>query len=214
LGSEHPDTLSHMAHLASTYSRQGRWKDAEEIQELVLGTSTRVLGSEHPDTLSHMAHLATTYSLQGRWKDAEEIQEQVLGIRKQVLGPDHPDTLSSMARLADTLCSQENVHDAVVLMEKCVRLRDRLLGSSHPDTVDSVRSLEEWKERIDLPTHTCQPPVQEENDRPIGGIAQRSCYPGVVIIKANVSGELFDHRRGVVRPAASVMRGHDLNEVD
>jgi Tetratricopeptide repeat len=31
LGEEHPDTLISMDNLASTYSNQGRWKEAEEL---------------------------------------------------------------------------------------------------------------------------------------------------------------------------------------
>jgi uncharacterized protein YpmB len=32
LGLEHPDTLTSMANLASTYSAQGQWKKAEELK--------------------------------------------------------------------------------------------------------------------------------------------------------------------------------------
>jgi hypothetical protein len=32
LGAEHPDTLTSMANLASTYRNQGRWKEPEELQ--------------------------------------------------------------------------------------------------------------------------------------------------------------------------------------
>ena len=31
LGQDHPDTLTSMANLASTYRSQGRWKEAEEL---------------------------------------------------------------------------------------------------------------------------------------------------------------------------------------
>jgi hypothetical protein len=36
LGDEHPDTLTSMADLASTYSNQGRWKEAEELEVRVM----------------------------------------------------------------------------------------------------------------------------------------------------------------------------------
>ena len=38
LGAEHPDTLTSMAKLASTYSDQGRWKEAEELEVQVMET--------------------------------------------------------------------------------------------------------------------------------------------------------------------------------
>jgi Tetratricopeptide repeat len=43
LGEEHPDTLTSMANLASTYMNQGRWKEAEELEVRVMETSKRVL---------------------------------------------------------------------------------------------------------------------------------------------------------------------------
>jgi len=58
LGKEHPDTLSSMANLASTYWNQGRLKEAEELEVRVIETRKRVLGEEHPDKLSSMANLA------------------------------------------------------------------------------------------------------------------------------------------------------------
>jgi len=52
LGQEHPDTLTSVANLASTYRNQGRWKEAEELDVQVMETRKRVLGQEHPDTLN------------------------------------------------------------------------------------------------------------------------------------------------------------------
>jgi hypothetical protein len=60
LREEHPDTLSSMANLASTYRNQGRRKEAEELEVQVIETSLRVLREEHPDRLSSMANLAHT----------------------------------------------------------------------------------------------------------------------------------------------------------
>jgi tetratricopeptide repeat protein len=78
LGPEHPDTLTNMANLASTYRNRG----------------------EHPDTLTSMANLASTYRNQERWTEAGKLDVQVMGTMKTVLGPEHADTLTSMANLA------------------------------------------------------------------------------------------------------------------
>ena len=74
LGEEHPDTLARIANLALTFSHQGRWKEAEELQVMVMEMSKRVLGKEHPDTLARIANLALIFSHQGQWKEAEELQ--------------------------------------------------------------------------------------------------------------------------------------------
>ncbi len=94
LGADHPDTLTSMANLASTYRNQGRWKEAEKLEVQVMETSKTKLGADHPDTLTSMANLASTYWNQGRWEEAEKLQVQVMETRKTKLGADHPETLT------------------------------------------------------------------------------------------------------------------------
>jgi Tetratricopeptide repeat len=48
LGTEHSDTLSGVANLASTFSNQGRWKEAEALEVQMMEMRKRVLGVEHP----------------------------------------------------------------------------------------------------------------------------------------------------------------------
>ena len=74
LGKEHPDTLDAMVNLASTYWKQRRWKEAEELEVPVFDIRKRTLRKEHPSTLDVMANLASTYWKQRRWKDAKELQ--------------------------------------------------------------------------------------------------------------------------------------------
>src|SRR5438045_7586665 len=99
LDKEHPDTLTSMNNLASTYRNQGRWKEAEELEVQVMETRKRVLGKEHPDTLTSMNNLA--FILKGRSQDAEAIKlmEKCVQLQTLVLGADHLHTLSSSAAL-------------------------------------------------------------------------------------------------------------------
>ncbi len=39
LGADHPDTLTSMANLASTYWNQGRWDEAETLEVQVMETA-------------------------------------------------------------------------------------------------------------------------------------------------------------------------------
>jgi hypothetical protein len=48
LGDDHPDTLSSMGNLASTYRNQGRWKDAEVLEVVVMEKRKQLLGDDHP----------------------------------------------------------------------------------------------------------------------------------------------------------------------
>ena len=65
LGAEHPETLTSMANLAMTYTKQGRWTEAKELQVLVMETCKTKLGPDHPDTLISIANLAYTCEGQG-----------------------------------------------------------------------------------------------------------------------------------------------------
>src|SRR3984957_1101601 len=140
-GAEHPDTLTSIGNLASTYWNQGRWKDAEELQVQVMEMRKRILGAEHPDTLTSMSNLATTYMNQGRWKDAEELQVQVMETRKRMLGAEHPSTLTSMSNLASTYGNQGKWKDAEELQVKVMETSLRMLGAEHPSTLTSMGNL-------------------------------------------------------------------------
>jgi hypothetical protein len=50
LGEEHPDILSSMSNLVSTYQMQGRIGEAAGLEERALATRRQGLGEEHPET--------------------------------------------------------------------------------------------------------------------------------------------------------------------
>ena len=141
LGLEHPDTLTSIAVLASTYLYQGRWKEAEELEVQVREMRKRVLGLEHPDTLTSMNNLASTYHNQGRGNEAEELEVQVMEMRKRVLGQEHPDMLISMNNLASTYHNQGRWNEAEELQVQVVETSKRVLGPEHPDTLTSMNNL-------------------------------------------------------------------------
>jgi hypothetical protein len=83
LGEEHPDTLISITHLASIYTNQGRWNEAEVLEEQVMEVRKRILGEEHPDTLISITHLASIYTNRERWNEAEALEVHVMEMRKE-----------------------------------------------------------------------------------------------------------------------------------
>ena len=61
LGEEHPNTLTSMINLASTYRNQGRWNEAEKVEIQVLEMRKKLLDAQHRNTLASMGNLASTY---------------------------------------------------------------------------------------------------------------------------------------------------------
>ena len=51
LGPQHPETLISIYHLATLYSHQGQYFEAEKLHTEVLTGIERVLGRDHPDAL-------------------------------------------------------------------------------------------------------------------------------------------------------------------
>ena len=141
LGAEHPDTLTSMANLASTYMNQGRWSEAEQLDIQVMDTRKKILGAEHPHTLTSMANLASTYWNQGRWNEAEQLGIQVIDMTKKILGAEHPDTLTSMANLASTYRNQGRWSEAEQLEIQVMDTRKKILGAEHPHTLTSMANL-------------------------------------------------------------------------
>jgi hypothetical protein len=99
LGEEHPSTLTSMANLALTYSNQGRWKEAEELEVQVMEARKRVLGEEHPHTLTSMHNLAYTLQSQGCYSKALVLIKRCYQLRCQILGNQHPNTQLSLNAL-------------------------------------------------------------------------------------------------------------------
>ena len=53
----HPDTLTAIANLASTYWSQGRQNEALVFQQTTVQNSKSILGEQHPTTIHHVRNL-------------------------------------------------------------------------------------------------------------------------------------------------------------
>ena len=143
--------------LATTFRKQGRWKEAEELLVPGMEALKRVFGQEHPSYLANMNNLALLYQNQGRWKEAEELFVQVMETIKRILGQEHPDTLTGMGNLALTYQGQGRWREAEKLEVRVVEMRKRVLGQEHPNTLTSMANLAStylsqgrWKEAEEM----------------------------------------------------------------
>ena len=192
LGLEHPTTLTSMTDLASTHRNQGRWKEAEELEALVMATSSRVLGLEHPSTLVTMNNRAITFWNQGRWKEAEKLQVQVMETSSRLLGLEHPSTLGSIANLAFTFMNQGRWKEAEELNVQVMEISSRVFGLEQPSTLTSMANLGStyryqgrWKEAKEL-----QVQVMETRSRVLG-----LEHPSTLISTANLALTLMNQGR-------------------
>ena len=160
LGAEHPDTLTAMGNIASTYESQGRWNEAEKLEIQVMDMTKKLLGTEHRDTLISMGNLASIYQNQGRWNEAEKLEVQVMDLRKKLLGAEHPDTLTAVGNIARTYRKQGRWNEAEKLEIQVMDMTKKLLGAEHHDTLISMANLAStyrnqgrWNEAEKLEVH-------------------------------------------------------------
>ncbi|MDE9440035.1 tetratricopeptide repeat-containing protein, partial [Staphylococcus xylosus] len=129
-------TLICRGNLASTYTKQHRWKEAEDLEMKVVEGKRRLLGEEHRETLISMNNLAArrrpsadaykhkqtrmVYKVQGRLREAEEVELQAADMSSRVLGEDHLFTLICRGNLASTYTKQHRWKEAEDLEMKVV----------------------------------------------------------------------------------------------
>jgi len=116
-----------IANLAFSYSLQGRWREAEELELQVMQRSVTALGEEHPQTLISMDSLALTLLNQGQWKDAEKLFVKVVNVRKRELGLEHPDTITSIGNLAKSYLNQGRLQEAEKLLVQAMLMMKECL---------------------------------------------------------------------------------------
>ena len=92
LGKERPDTPASMNNLAVVLSRQGKYKEAEEMHRQVLASRETVLGMEHPDTLTSVYCLAYLLHQEERYEDAKVLYHRAYAGYTKTLGENHPTT--------------------------------------------------------------------------------------------------------------------------
>ncbi len=102
-GIEHDFTLSSMSRVALICTKQGRWKQAEDLIKQVIATRSGISGMEEMTTLA-MMQLANMYVEQRRWKDAEQMLLEMVERSKSGLVKQQQDTmdLKSVAAISMT----------------------------------------------------------------------------------------------------------------
>jgi len=85
LGPDHPNTLTSMNNLASTYLSQGRWTEAEKLN-IKWCRQGRQYRTEHPGTLASMGTWHFPMGIRDDGRRRKSCQLQVMETKKTVLG--------------------------------------------------------------------------------------------------------------------------------
>ncbi|KAF3397270.1 Nephrocystin-3 [Talaromyces pinophilus] len=132
--------LSHFVRFAAVYVAGGRWKNAIEIQELMVSQYKQKLGIDDCVTLDAMAELAQTYWNSSQPLKALGVQKTVLSISFTKLGPYDPRTLIAMDSLGRTFWLIGDRPKAASLGKESMEGLMRILGRDHPFTVNAMHN--------------------------------------------------------------------------
>ena len=117
-----------MNNLAELYRSQGRYEDAEVLQQKSLEIHRQVLGENHPSFAISLGNLASLYVQKGDFSEAESFLYQALQIFQQVVGPEHPYTKETFNRLINLIATAIQANQADTL-------------SDHPTTQDLIPKI-------------------------------------------------------------------------
>jgi tetratricopeptide (TPR) repeat protein len=112
VGPENPGTLLAQEDVADLLMKQGRNKEAEQMQRDTLTVQLRVLGLEHPNTLLSQAHLAGILLAQKKYAEAERIARESFQVELKALGPQNPVTLNTMRKLGRAMAFTDRYPEA------------------------------------------------------------------------------------------------------
>ncbi|KAJ7088268.1 P-loop containing nucleoside triphosphate hydrolase protein [Mycena epipterygia] len=133
-----------MLDLANIYRDSGQFKQAADLEIVVLEQQKQILGEDHLHTLSTMKNLVVTYIELGQFKEAEEladIQVGVLGKLKRLFGEDHAHTIWTMGNLGSTYRNLGKLKEAEELEVSVLNKQKKVMGEDHPYTLWTMGNL-------------------------------------------------------------------------
>ena len=135
------DITAYKLFLSRTYSDQGRYAEAQKLEEEAVDFRKERYGIDHPHTLQSTAILARTYSNLGEILKAESLQAQVFATSRELFGIEHISTLKAAGNLALTYINLGRIPEAEELLLLIIPLSRQMLGSRHTTTLSNLSSL-------------------------------------------------------------------------
>ena len=108
LGAKHPDMLTSIVNLASTYRNQGRQKKAEELEIQVIDIRKKVLGVEHLDILIVIVNMVYIYWNQEYYDKAFNLIRLVWELYTKIIRKNHSNTIITKKTLKAQTIFQNN----------------------------------------------------------------------------------------------------------
>lgn len=141
LGPDDPATLDSMSRLSWTLYLEGRYPDAEKLQQETLAAQQRVLGNNDARTDLSMAQLADIFGEEGRYPEAEKLERNLLDIDQKFHPQDSRQWMLATRNLGWTLALEAKYSESSKLLHEALDLYLQNLGADHPETLKTASQL-------------------------------------------------------------------------
>jgi tetratricopeptide (TPR) repeat protein len=122
----------YLSNLAILFESQGRYADAEQLEQRALALTEKALGSQHPSVGTRLNNLAMSRAAQRHFREAEALLKRALAIEEKALGEEHPNVACTLNNLAHVYSGQGQ-HDAAALQYvRALSITMNARGSEHP----------------------------------------------------------------------------------
>ncbi|KAJ5183921.1 Acyl transferase/acyl hydrolase/lysophospholipase [Penicillium capsulatum] len=140
-GSENKHTVCCVANLATSYSDQGRLKEALELMTQNLHTQIKILGINSRGVTITIACLAGVYNLLDENSIAEWLAIIATWGYMKFFGPQSAETLLTLQRMVHIYLQQGRIANATELGVFCLEIAQRALEPDHPMAINAHTCL-------------------------------------------------------------------------
>jgi tetratricopeptide (TPR) repeat protein len=124
--------------LATFYTDQERYAEAEPHLWRALELRKRLQGDRHPKVAQNLKKLARIFRKQQKFARAEPLYRLSLSIQEKALGRGHADFIGTLADLAELYYSEGRVTEAEPLYKMSLAAFEQALGEEHPHVADRL----------------------------------------------------------------------------
>ena len=141
IGSGDTRLAASLDHLATVYSVQKRYKDAEPLFDQALVILEKKYDKFHPTLVQTLQNLGMLYRANGDLEKAQKAYERILKIIEAEYGLDSEETATGIHNLAAVLGARGKFDEAAVQLKKVLAMREKLLGKEHDSIAATCKEL-------------------------------------------------------------------------
>lgn len=153
-GEKHPYAIRATTHLARSYTKLGKYSEAEDLFKRAIKASKSVFGPIHLEVTDVLNGYAELMKTREKLQDARDLYEESWNLTRKSLGSldsrviqdsalvlEHPYTIDASERLANVLDEMGDLSRSLFLRKQILSVRTKLLGSLHPHTINAISNL-------------------------------------------------------------------------